>query len=58
MPYLLVLAASSFVYVAVADLIPQLQRRLNWRETLAQVLWLGFGLGFIALLVEWLHRSH
>ena len=25
--------SSSFVYVAVADLLPQLQRRLPWRET-------------------------
>ena len=32
-PYLLVVAASSFVYVAVADLMPQLQRRLPLRET-------------------------
>ncbi|WP_119155678.1 ZIP family metal transporter [Caldimonas tepidiphila] len=54
-PYLLVVAASSFVYVAVADLIPQLQRRLAWRETLAQLLWLGAGLGFIALLVGQFH---
>lgn len=58
MPYLLVVAASSFIYVAVADLIPQLQRRLQWRETLAQVFWLGAGLGLIALLVGWLHSAH
>jgi zinc and cadmium transporter len=58
MPYLLVVAASSFIYVAVADLIPQLQRRLAWRETLAQLAWLGAGLGLIALLVEWLHHAH
>ncbi len=32
-PYLLVVASSSFVYVAVADLLPQLQRRLPLRET-------------------------
>lgn len=43
-PYLLVVAASSFVYVAVADLLPQLQRRLHLRETLAQVLWIAVGL--------------
>src|SRR5688572_4291061 len=35
-PYLLVVASSSFIYVAVADLLPQLQRRLPPRETLAQ----------------------
>ena len=32
-PYLLVVAASSFIYVAVADLIPQLQHRLTLKET-------------------------
>jgi zinc and cadmium transporter len=43
-PYLLVIAASSFVYIAVADLLPQLQRRLRWRDTLAQLAWLAAGL--------------
>lgn len=46
-PYLLVVAASSFVYVAVADLMPQLQRRLPLRETLAQLGWLAGGLGVV-----------
>jgi zinc and cadmium transporter len=48
-PYLLVAASSSFIYVAVADLLPQLQRRLTWRETLAQVLWLGAGLSVVTV---------
>jgi zinc and cadmium transporter len=47
LPYLLVLAASSFIYVALADLIPQLQKRLDARETAAQVLWLAIGLGLV-----------
>lgn len=51
LPYLMVVAASSFVYVAVADLIPQLQRRLSARDTALQVVWLAAGLGIIALLV-------
>lgn len=50
LPYLLVVASSSFIYVAVADLIPQLQRRLAWRETLVQVAWLAAGLGVIAAI--------
>jgi zinc and cadmium transporter len=49
-PYLLVIAASSFIYVAVADLIPQLQRRLAWRETASQLAWLVAGLGIAALV--------
>lgn len=43
-PYLLVVAASSFIYVAVADLLPQLQRPLPMRETIAQVAWIVAGL--------------
>jgi zinc and cadmium transporter len=46
-PYLLVVAASSFVYIAVADLLPQLQRSLPWRDTLAQVSWIAAGLGLV-----------
>jgi zinc and cadmium transporter len=47
LPYLLVVASSSFVYVAVADLLPQLQQRLSWRETVAQVAWLLAGLALV-----------
>jgi zinc and cadmium transporter len=54
-PYLLVVAASSFVYVAVADLLPQLQKRLPLRETATQVLWLAAGLGLVVLATEMLH---
>jgi zinc and cadmium transporter len=57
MPYLLVVAASSFVYVAVADLLPQLQRRLSWRDTAAQVAWLATGLGVVLLASAALHAS-
>ena len=46
-PYLLVVAASSFVYVAVADLLPQLQERLSLRATAAQVGWLVAGLAIV-----------
>ena len=47
-PYLLVAASSSFIYVAVADLLPQLQRRLPWRETAAQLAWIAIGLAAVA----------
>jgi zinc and cadmium transporter len=55
-PYLLVIASSSFVYVAVADLIPQLQHRLSWRETAAQLAWLGGGLAIIVAATTSLHH--
>ncbi|MEO8118000.1 MAG: ZIP family metal transporter [Rhodoferax sp.] len=47
LPYFLVVASSSFVYVALADLIPQLQKRLSARETAAQIAWLLVGIGLV-----------
>ena len=57
MPYLLVVASSSFVYVAVADLLPQLQQRLGWRETLAQIAWLAAGLALVLAAMAGLHGA-
>lgn len=50
LPYFLAVASSSFIYVALADLIPQLQKRLTARETAAQIVWLGIGIGMVALV--------
>lgn len=55
LPYMLVVAASSFIYVAVADLLPQLQQRLSWRETLAQVAWLAAGLALVLAATGLVH---
>ncbi|MDO8457093.1 MAG: ZIP family metal transporter [Burkholderiaceae bacterium] len=49
LPYFLVVASSSFIYVALADLIPQLQKRLSFKQTVAQIAWLGMGI----FLVTW-----
>lgn len=56
LPFFLVVAASSFIYVALADLIPQLQKRLSPRETAAQVAWLFAGIALVAALGEWAHH--
>ncbi len=58
LPYLLVAASSSFIYVAVADLLPQLQQRLSGRETAVQVAWLVAGLGIVVLARALLHNAH
>ena len=50
LPYFLVVASSSFVYVALADLIPQLQKRLTLPQTVAQVSWLVVGMALVALV--------
>jgi zinc and cadmium transporter len=56
-PYLLVVASSSFIYVAVADLLPQLQKRLPWRDTVSQLAWLAGGLVLITLVQRLLHQQ-
>ncbi|WP_028601554.1 ZIP family metal transporter [Ottowia thiooxydans] len=50
LPYFLVVASSSFIYVALADLIPQLQKRLSAPQTLAQLTWLAVGMGLVILV--------
>ena len=50
MPYLLVLASSSFIYIAVSDLIPQMHRRPHWAESLRQTILIACGVGFVVLL--------
>lgn len=43
LPYILAIAASSFIYIAVADLIPGLHKRLEARSTLQQILLIAAG---------------
>ena len=50
MPYLLVIASSSFIYIAVSDLIPQMHRRPHWAESLRQMALIACGVGFVLLL--------
>ena len=59
LPYVLTLAAASFIYIAVADLIPDLHRRPEPTATAAQVLLIGAGIGTI-VLSHWLlgHATH
>lgn len=61
LPYFLALAASSFVYVAVADLIPSLHRRTNAGAAVQQVAMIGAGvlLVFSAhAYTEEFHKDH
>ena len=48
LPYMLAITSSSFIYVALADLIPQLQKRLSSRETAAQIVWLVSGIALVS----------
>jgi zinc and cadmium transporter len=53
-----VVASSRFVYVALADLIPQLQQRLTARETAAQIAWLAAGIALVTVVVSGLAHVH
>jgi zinc and cadmium transporter len=53
-PYVLVFASSGFIYIAVSDLMPQMQRRATLRESVPQVLLIGAGV----LLVLFLTAKH
>ncbi|WP_421954651.1 ZIP family metal transporter [Polaromonas sp.] len=56
LPFFLIIASSSFIYVALADLIPQLQKRASARETAAQVAWLAIGIGLVTLISTLAHQ--
>lgn len=50
LPYILAASAASFIYIATADLIPQLHRQATPASALRQFLLLLAGIGTIALL--------
>ncbi len=49
-PYILAMAAASMIYIAVADLIPGLHRRTALADSLAQIVFIGLGIGLIWLM--------
>lgn len=56
-PFFLVVASSSFIYVALADLIPQLQKRFTAKQTASQIFWIFLGGGLVTL-VSGLAHAH
>jgi zinc and cadmium transporter len=54
LPYAIAIASASLIYVAVADLIPGLHRRVEPRAAVAQVLLIGAGAALIWLAQTWL----
>ena len=55
LPYVLAVAAASFIYIAVADLIPGLHKRVEFSATVKQMLLIGAGVGLIYLTHATLH---
>lgn len=50
LPYFLALAASSFIYIAVADLIPSLHKRTDTKTSLQQIVLIGAGVALICTM--------
>ncbi len=57
LPYFLALAASSFIYIAVADLIPTLHKKTDIKASLQQIALIASGVLLIFALHELTHRD-
>jgi len=55
LPFAVAVAASSLLYVAVADLIPGLHRKIDPRSSITQVLLIGLGIALIAFAESQAH---
>jgi zinc and cadmium transporter len=55
LPFALAVAASSLLYVAVADLIPGLHRKIDPKSSVTQVLLIGLGIALIAYAENYAH---
>jgi zinc and cadmium transporter len=55
-PYVIVLASSSFIYIAVSDLMPQMHRRPKLRESVEQLSLIVLGVVLVLLISELTHR--
>ncbi|MHA4869613.1 ZIP family metal transporter [Duganella sp. PWIR1] len=55
-PYVLVFASSGFIYIAVSDLMPQMQRRATLRESIPQVLLIAAGVAIVLFLTGGEHN--
>ncbi len=58
LPYLLVVAASSFLYISIADLMPQMHERGSLNEAGPQLFLVAVGISLIYAVTLVLHRAH
>jgi zinc and cadmium transporter len=55
LPFALAVAAASLLYIAVADLIPGLHRRIDPRSSVTQVVLIGLGVALVAFAEQHAH---
>ena len=58
LPYFLALAASSFIYIAVADLIPSLHKKTDMKTSLQQIALIAAGVFLICLMHDIAHSMN
>ena len=57
-PYVLVIAASSFLYISVSDLIPQMHERGALSDAIPQLVLVGLGVAVIYGVTSFMHHGH
>lgn len=57
-PYITALAAASFIYIAMVDLIPILHRKINFSAIINQLILITLGIVTIYYLHGWIHHYH
>jgi zinc and cadmium transporter len=51
-PYVLAFSAASFIYIAIADLMPGLHQAIGPKVSLAQSLMIGLGIGTMGMTIS------
>src|SRR5690606_32767299 len=54
-PFVLAFASSGFIYIAVSDLMPQMQRRATMKESVPQVILIALGVMIVFLITNGAH---
>ena len=57
-PYVIVFASSSFIYIAVSDLMPQMHKRPKLKESLEQIALILLGVLLVVAISELTHVGH
>jgi zinc and cadmium transporter len=55
LPFVLVLAASGFIYISLADLVPDMQRQRLRGESAMQIALLASGIAVVAVITRFMH---
>jgi zinc and cadmium transporter len=57
-PWVLSISAASFIYIALADLIPQMHKRTKPKESILQIFLMILGVAVIFVTIHFKHKFH